>query len=81
MSVVMRMSRIGTKKKPHYRIVILDKRRPRDGRYIEEIGHYNPASNPPVVHINEERAKYWLGVGARVSETVRSLLKRKGIIK
>ncbi|MBL7085022.1 MAG: 30S ribosomal protein S16 [Candidatus Omnitrophica bacterium] len=80
MSVVIRLKRLGTKKKPHSRIVICESRRARDARVIEEIGCYDPSKNPPLVKINRSKAEKWLKQGARPSETVKSVLKREGII-
>ena len=68
------------KKEPFYRVVVADSRNARDGRFIEEIGYFNPVSNPEALKINEERAKYWLGVGAQPSDTVRALLKKGGVL-
>lgn len=79
MATVMRLKRVGAKKAPVYRVVITDKRNRRDGRPIEEIGHYRPTTNPPELHFKEDRVKHWLGVGAVPSETVRNLLKKAGL--
>lgn len=76
MSVVIRLKRVGTLKRPSYRIVVSDSRRPRDGRYIEEVGFYEPTQNPPLVKVKAERVRHWLKVGARPSETVKSLFKK-----
>jgi small subunit ribosomal protein S16 len=76
----IRLRRMGAKKRPSYRIVVADSRSPRDGRFIEVIGHYDPLTEPSTVKINAERASYWLSVGAQPTDTVRSLLKREGII-
>ena len=81
MSVKIRLKRMGMKKKPFYRVVVADIRSPRDGRFIEEIGYYNPVSEPVEMKIDEERAKYWLGVGAQPTDTVRGLLKKTGVIE
>jgi len=78
--VKIRMKRMGMKKEPFYRIVVIDSRSARDGRPIEEVGYYNPVSDPSELKINEERARYWLGVGAQPSDTVRGLLKKCGVI-
>ncbi len=78
--VKMRLKRIGAKKAPTYRIVIADSRSPRDGRFIEQIGYYNPLTNPADVKIDAEKAKAWLANGAQPTETVRSLLKKSEII-
>ena len=76
----MRLKRMGMKKEPFYRLVVTDSRNPRDGRFIEEIGYYNPVSEPVEMKINHERAKYWLGVGAQPTDTVRGLLKKGGVL-
>ena len=78
--VKIRLKRMGMKKEPFYRIVITDSRNARDGRAIEEIGYYNPVSEPVELKINEERAKYWVATGAQPTETVRSLLKKGGVL-
>ena len=78
--VNIRLKRMGMKKKPFYRLVVTDSRNPRDGRFIEEIGYYNPVSEPVEMKINHERAKYWLGVGAQPTDTVRGLLKKGGVL-
>ena len=74
------LKRMGMKKEPFYRIVVIDSRNARDGRAIEELGYYNPVSDPVELKINDERAKYWLSVGAQPSDTVRGLLKKTGVI-
>ena len=79
MSVKIRLKRLGTKNKPFWRVVVADSKMPRDGRFIEELGYYDPKTNPAKYHIKEERAKYWLSVGAQPSDVVRSILKKKGI--
>ncbi len=79
MAVKIRLSRQGRKKAPFYRLVVADSRSPRDGKFIELIGTYNPMTDPASVKIDEERALYWLGVGALPSETARGLLKKQGI--
>ena len=80
MAVKMRLRRMGAKKAPTYRVIVADSRSPRDGRFIEEIGHYNPRREPVEIVINEERAKVWLKNGAQPTETVKALLKKSGII-
>jgi small subunit ribosomal protein S16 len=77
----MRLARIGSKKRPYYRIVVIDKRRARNGRFLEVLGQYNPIANPTQVEINSERALYWLSKGAEPSETVASILRKKEIVK
>ena len=78
--VKIRLKRMGMKKEPFYRVVVSDSRTPRDGRFIEEIGYYNPVEDPAVIKFDEERAKYWLGVGAQPTDTVRALLKKNEIL-
>jgi small subunit ribosomal protein S16 len=73
----IRLRRTGTTKRPYYRVVVADSRAWRDGRFVEVLGHYDPRKNPSVVKIDAERAQYWIGKGAKPSDTVRSLLKRK----
>lgn len=80
MSVKIRLRRTGAKKAPTYRVIVADSRSPRDGRFIEEIGHYNPRTEPVQIVINEERAKVWLKNGAQPTETVKALLKKSGIV-
>ncbi|MBR4196296.1 MAG: 30S ribosomal protein S16 [Synergistaceae bacterium] len=79
MAVKIRLSRQGRKKAPFYRLVVADERSPRDGKFIELIGTYNPMTDPATVNINEERALYWLKNGALPSDTARGLLKKQGI--
>ena len=81
MAVKIRLKRIGAKKAPFYRVVVADERSPRDGKFIEEIGYYNPLTNPAEIKINAEKATKWLNDGAQPTETVRSLLKKTEIIK
>ena len=81
MSVKIRLKRMGMKKKPFYRVVVADIRSPRDGRFIEEIGYYDPMTKPAEIKVDNERAKYWLGVGAQPTDTVRILLKKSGAIE
>ncbi|MBM3189698.1 MAG: 30S ribosomal protein S16 [Chloroflexi bacterium] len=77
--VRIRLFRVGAKRQPSYRVVVADQRSPRDGRFIEIIGHYNPRTDPPTVDINEERALYWLSQGAQPSEAVQHMLRTQGI--
>jgi small subunit ribosomal protein S16 len=72
----IRLARTGAKKQSSYRIVVIEKERARDGRFVEILGHYNARRNPPEVVFNRERAEYWLGRGAQASETVQSFLKK-----
>jgi len=81
MAVKIRLKRMGAKKSPFYRIVVADARSPRDGRIIEEIGTYNPISQPAQVAINEETALKWLKDGAKPSDTVRNLFSKQGILE
>ena len=79
MSVSMRLTRVGGKKDPVWRVVVADSRSPRDGRVIETIGRYNAQTEPSTIQIDEERARHWLGQGAQPSDAVRKLLKTQGI--
>ncbi|NTW71988.1 MAG: 30S ribosomal protein S16 [Eubacteriaceae bacterium] len=81
MAVKIRLKRMGAKKNPFYRIVVADSRSPRDGRFIEEIGYYNPVSEPVQFKVESEKAKKWLSVGAQPSDTVKALFKKNGIIE
>jgi len=78
MSVKIRLARHGAKKRPFYRIVVADNESPRDGRYLENVGTYNPLKDPAEVSFKEERVKYWIEQGAIPSDTVKSLLKKEG---
>ena len=78
--VKIRLKRMGAHKKPFYRVVVADSRAPRDGKFIEEIGYYNPLTDPADIRINEEIAKKWLGTGAQPTDTVRGLFKKTGIL-
>lgn len=78
MAVKIRLKRIGKKRAPHYRIVVMDARTKRDGRAIEEIGKYNPKAEPSFIHVESDRAQYWLGVGARPTEAVEAIFKASG---
>jgi small subunit ribosomal protein S16 len=79
MSVRIRLKRLGAKKRPFYRVVVADQRSPRDGRFIENIGRYQPLDDPSLIEIDEERALHWLRVGAQPSNTVRVLMTKVGI--
>jgi small subunit ribosomal protein S16 len=81
MAVKIRLRRMGAKKAPFYRIIVADSRSPRDGRFIEEIGYYNPNTEPCEVKVNEELAQKWLGTGAQPTATVSRLFKQAGVIK
>ena len=76
MAVKIRLRRMGAKKAPFYRIVVADSRYPRDGRFIEEIGYYDPTKEPSVIKIDAEKAKKWIANGAQPTETVRAILKK-----
>lgn len=80
MATRIRLQRFGKKNQPFYHVVIADGRAPRDGRFIEKIGTYNPMTHPATIDINFERALYWVEVGASPSDTVRSILKREGVL-
>jgi ribosomal protein S16 len=81
MAVKIRLKRIGAKKNPFYRVVVADSRYPRDGRFIEEIGTYNPLMDPAQINIDGEKAATWLKNGAQPTDTVKSLLKKTGVIQ
>lgn len=80
MAVKIRLRRMGAKKAPFYRIVVADSRYPRDGRFIEEIGYYDPTKNPSVVKVDADKAKEWIANGAQPTETVKKLLKDNAAI-
>ena len=80
MAVKMRLRRRGMKKAPFYRVIVADSRSPRDGRFIEEIGYYNPLTEPAEIKIDAEKANKWIANGAQPTETVKSLLKKSGIV-
>lgn len=79
--VKIRLNRMGAKKKPFYRIVVADSRSPRDGRFIEIVGNYDPTKNPAIVNVDEEKVMAWIKNGAQPTDTVRSLLSKQGIMK
>ena len=81
MSVKIRLRRMGAKKAPFYRIVVADSRYPRDGRFIEEVGFYDPTKEPSVIKVDAEKVEKWIASGAQPTDTVRALLKVEGIIK
>lgn len=81
MAVKIRLRRMGAKKAPFYRVVVADSRAPRDGRFIEEIGYYNPLTDPADIKIDAEKAQAWLQKGAQPTDTARSLLKKSDILK
>ena len=78
--VKMRLRRVGAKKQPFYRVIVADERSPRNGRFIEEIGYYNPLTEPATVKIDADKAKEWIKNGAQPTETVKALLKKNGIL-
>lgn len=80
MAVKLRLRRMGKKRQPIYKVVAADARSPRDGKFIEAIGNYNPRMEPPTIEIDQERAIYWIGCGAQPTATVKSLLSKKGIL-
>ena len=80
MAVKIRLRRLGAKKAPFYRVVVADSRFPRDGRFIEEIGYYDPTKEPAVINIDGEKAKKWIANGAQPTDTVKALLKKSGNI-
>ena len=80
MAVKIRLKRIGAKKAPFYRVIVADERSPRNGKFIDEIGYYNPLTNPADIKIDADKAKQWINNGAQPTETVRSLLKKSEII-
>jgi small subunit ribosomal protein S16 len=79
MSVKIRLTRKGAKKRPFYRIVAADSEAPRDGRFLEVVGHYNPLTDPAQITVDEEKLNKWIERGAKISETVRSLLRKKEV--
>ena len=81
MAVKIRLRRMGAKKAPFYRVVVADSRFPRDGRFIEEIGYYDPTKEPSVINIDAEKAQMWIANGAQPTDTVRVLLKKSDILK
>ncbi len=81
MAVKIRLKRIGAKKAPFYRVVVADSRYPRDGRFIEELGTYNPLADPAEVKIDNEKAAQWIKNGAQPTDTVKALLKKNGVIQ
>lgn len=80
MAVKIRLRRMGAKKAPFYRIVVADSRYPRDGRFIEEIGTYDPTQNPSAIHVDVEKANKWIANGAQPTDTVKAIFKKNGVI-
>lgn len=81
MAVKIRLKRMGAKKDPFYRIVVSDSRSPRDGRFIEEIGYYNPLTKPATIKVDEEKALSWMHKGAQLTDTAKSLFSKAGLVK
>ena len=81
MTTTIRLKRHGTKKKPHMRLVVCDNRFPRDGRFIEQLGTYDPSAQPAKIVLKKERISHWLKMGAKPSQTVKSILKKQGVSK
>ena len=81
MAVKIRLRRMGAKKAPFYRVVVADSRYPRDGRFIDEIGYYDPTKEPSVVKVDADKAKEWIAKGAQPTDTVKTILKKEGIIE
>ena len=80
MAVKISLNRMGAKKNPFYRIVVADSRAPRDGRFIEVLGNYDPSQNPAVVNVDEEKVLDWMGKGAQLTDTVKNLFSKKGLM-
>lgn len=78
--LTIRLTRVGKKKQPSYRIIVTDKRRARDSRFVEIVGHYNPRQDPAAINLKTERIQYWLGQGAQPSDTVRSFLRKQKLL-
>ena len=81
MAVKIRLRRMGAKKAPFYRLVVADSRYPRDGRFIEELGYYDPTKEPSLVKVDDEKVKSWIAKGAQPTDTVKTILKKEGIIE
>jgi len=81
MAVRIRLARMGAKKKPFYRVVAADIEAPRDGKFIEKLGYYDPMKEPAVIQLYEDKVKYWLEQGASVSEAAKAILKKQGVLK
>lgn len=80
MAVKIRLKRMGAKKRPFYRVVVADARSPRDGRFIESVGYYDPLHDPAVVKLDDQRIRHWMGTGAKPSDVVRELMERQGLL-
>ena len=81
MAVRIRLARMGSKKKPFYRLVAADSEAPRDGKFIEQLGYYDPMKDPAVIKVHEDKINFWLEKGARVSDSARALLRKQGLLK
>ena len=81
MATRIRLRRVGRRKQPTYRIVVADKQSPRDGRFIESLGHYNPRTKPATIAVDAERARHWIDEGATPSDTVRGIFKKAGVLE
>jgi small subunit ribosomal protein S16 len=81
MAVRIRLARMGAKKRPFYRLVAADSEAPRDGKFLEILGYYDPIKDPAVIKVHEDKVNYWLEKGARVSESARALLRKQGLLK
>ena len=81
MAVKIRLKRLGAKKAPFYRIVVADSRYPRDGRFIEEVGYYDPMTDPATIKVDNEKVEKWLALGAQPTETVRSIIRKSSVTK
>jgi small subunit ribosomal protein S16 len=81
MPVRIRLRRMGAKNRPFYRVVVADSRSPRDGRFIETVGHYDPLTNPPTARVNAEKVRYWLSHGAQPTDAVRRILRWTGVVQ
>ena len=81
MAVKIRLRRMGQKKAPFYRIIVADSRSPRDGKFIEEVGYYNPMTNPAEIKVDADKVQKWLDSGAQPTETVKSILNKSGLVK
>ncbi|MDA8193821.1 MAG: 30S ribosomal protein S16 [Thermaerobacter sp.] len=79
--VKIRLRRMGAKKRPFYRVVVADSRSPRDGKFLDEIGYYDPTKEPAVIHIDEAKAVRWIGNGAQPTDTARSILRKAGVLR
>lgn len=81
MATKIRLRRMGARNHAFYRLVVADSRSPRDGRFIEVLGHYDPHTDPPTIKVSEERARYWLGVGAQPTDIARAILRKAGVLE